>query len=115
MRRIRNSVDSEKFIDGVCFIYKVNEFNEIDEDSGIRLNFGCRNLTYKRILEAAQVQTSYSKVIGVPLIHPECFGGYRCVSIEGIKYRIETIQEIYTAVPPTAVMGLNRWDIETAI
>lgn len=115
MKRIENSIRSEKFGDGICYIYKVDDNDEIIEESGLRLNFGERNLTYKRILEAAQIQCSYTKVIGVPLIRPECYGGYRCIGIEGTKYRIETVQEIMTASPPTAVIGLSRWGIETRI
>ncbi len=115
MRRIDNALKSEHFGSGFVYLYPTDRRGEIDEGKGIRQCYGIRNLTYKRIAEARQIQSEYSKVIGVPLITPGCYGNMRCAVIGGAKYRIETVQEIYTAVPPTAVIGLSDWESDTRI
>lgn len=113
MRRIDNTLGSESYRDGIVWLYPLSRKGEPDTERGIRLSYGERNLTYKRILEARQVQSEYSRVIGVPLIMPGGYGKMRCAAIGGIMYRIETVQEIHTAIPPTAVLGLSDWDIST--
>lgn len=110
MRKLKNTLEAEKYNDGILWLYPVSKKGVPDKEAGIRLNFGERNLTYKRIFEARQIQTEYSRVISVPLIAPNKYGKMRCAEIGGRMYRIETVQEIHTAVPPTAVLGLAEWD-----
>ncbi len=115
MRRLKNNLESEQFADGIVWLYPVTKMGEPDTAKGIRLNFGHRNLTYKRIAEARQIQSEYSRIISVPLIAPGCYGKMRCASICGKYYRIETVQEISTAAVPMAMLGLSDWDIDTRV
>ena len=114
MRRLKNSIESERFNDGVVYVYPVDSMGDIIEDKGLRLFYGERNLSYKRIMEARQTQSEYTKIIAVPLIRCR-LGEMRCAVIYGRKYRIESIQEIYTSVPSAAVMALSDWDIDTNV
>lgn len=114
MRKLNNSIMSEKFLDGVVHVYPLDRLGEIDEEHGLRFFFGERNLTYKRIMEARQIQSEYARVIAIPLLIGK-LGKMRCAVISGRKYRIETVQEIHTTLPPVAVLGLSDWEIDTQI
>lgn len=113
MKKIQNSLKSECFKDGIVWFYPLTKKGEPDSGRGMRLYFGERNLTYKRIFEARQLQTSYSRVISVPLVSPGFLGKMRCAVIGTDSYRVESVQEIYTAAPPCAVIGLSERNIET--
>ena len=113
LRRINNTLASEHFSDGIAYLYQLRSDGEPDEGSRIRRFFGERNITYKRIAEARQIMTEYSRIIGIPLTAQGAYANIRCARIGDRLYRVETVQEIFTAVPPVAVMALSDWDIET--
>ncbi len=112
MKKIQNSLKSECFKDGIVWFYPLTKKGEPDKGKGIRLYFEERNLTYKRIFEARQLQTSYTRVISVPMVKPGFLGKMRCAVIGKNTYRLESVQEIYTAAPPCAVIGLSEKSIE---
>lgn len=114
MKKPNNSISSEKLNDGVCYVYPVDRNDDIVEDEGLRLFFGERNLTAKRIYEARQMQMEYSRIIAVPLIRGK-LDKIKCCIIYGRRYRIESIQEIHTSLPAVAVLGLSEWDIDAVI
>lgn len=115
MKKIQNSLKSECFKDGVVWFYPLTKKGEPDKEKGIRLYFEERNLTYKRIFEARQLQTSYARVISVPMVKPGFLEKVRCAVINGDAYRVESVQEIYTAAPPCAVIGLSERSFETRL
>ena len=113
MRRLNNTLSSEHFSDGIVYLYPLRRDGEPDEDAKIKRYFGERNITYKRILEARQIMSEYSRIICVHLTETGAYGRIRCAKIGSRLYRVETVQEIVTAVPPAAIISLSDWDIDT--
>jgi hypothetical protein len=115
LKKIRNSLDAECFKDGIVWFYPLTRKGEPDKEKGRRFYFAERNLTFKRIFEARQIQAEYTRVICVPLTAPGFLGKMKCAVIGGKTYRLESVQEIYTAFPPCAVVGLSDRNIDTRL
>ena len=115
MRRLDNTLSSEHFNDGIVYLYPLRRDGEPEEDARIKRYFGERNMTYKRIMEARQLMAEYSRIICVPLTAQGAYGNIHCARIGSKLYRVETVQEIVTSVPPVTVIALSDWDIETRV
>lgn len=111
MRRLKNAIESDSFNDGIVWAMPYTDSGDPDREKGIRLHFGNRSLTFKRIFEARQIQANITRVIAVPLPFPllENLRKCKCADIGGKIYKIELLQEIVSAVPPTAVLSLSEW------
>ena len=57
MRKIENSIKTEYFADGIVYLYPLTNVGEPDEGRKLKRYFGERNMTYKRIMDAMQVQS----------------------------------------------------------
>lgn len=115
MRRLNNTISSEHFTDGIVYLYPLKSNGEPDEGGEIKRFYGERNMTYKRIMEARQIMTEYSRIICVPLTGAGCYGSIRCAKICGRLYRVETVQEIVSAFPPAAVLALSDWNVDSFV
>ncbi len=115
MRIINNSIESRHFKDGIALLCPVNRQGEPDEEKGLKRWFENRNLSYKRIAEARQVQSDYSRVIAVQLSAPKEYGRIRAVKADGKFYRVEQVEEIFTATPPAAEIALSDWESNVRI
>ncbi len=113
VKRLENSISSNRFTDGTVTLYPLTQLGEPDEENSSTMYFQERNLTYKRIMEAYQIQLSYTRSIAVQLT--EKIKTYKCAEIRGNKYRIENAQEIYTSIPPIAVLNLSDWESDYRI
>lgn len=104
MRRLKNAIESDSFNDGFVWAMPYTGSGEPDRENGIRLHFGNRSLSFKRIMEARQIQANITRVIAVPIPFPliDKLRKCRCADIGGKIYKIELLQEIVSAVPPTA-------------
>lgn len=112
MKKIKNSIESVQFNDGFLYMCRLSDNGDIDYASKRLYYYGIRNLTQKRLDEAAQLQTQYDLAVHIPL---EAAGVYRkddCALIRGVTYRIMSIQEVYTTNPPIAVVTLSVWEME---
>ena len=111
MRRLKNRIESDSFNDGSVWLMNYNDDGEPDRERALRLHFGNRSLSFKRILEARQIQAEISRVIAVPFPFPmaDRLRACKCADISGKLYRIAILQEIISAVPPTAVISLSEW------
>lgn len=111
MRKLKNRIESDSFNDGFVWVMPYTDDGEPDRGKALRLHFGNRSLSFKRILEAKQIQADISRVIAVPIPFPmaDRLRACKCADIGGKVYRIEIIQEIISAVPPTAVLSLSEW------
>lgn len=115
MRKIENSIKTEYFADGIVYLYPLTNVGEPDGGRKLKRYFGERNMTYKRIMDAMQVQSEYSRLICVPLTGAGAYGKIRCAEISGRRYRVESVQEISSALPPVAILSLSDWDADTRI
>lgn len=112
MKKIKNSLDSVQFNDGLLYLCRLSDTGEIDYHSQRLYYYGVRNLSQKRLDEAAQIQAQYDLVVHIPL---EVVNAYRkddCAIIGGVTYRIMSLQEIFTSNPPIAVLALSVWEME---
>lgn len=111
MKRMKNAIESDSFNDGFVWAMPYSDDGEPDREKAVRLHFGNRSLTFKRILEARQIQAEITRVIAVPLPFPliDRLRKCKCADIGGKVYKIEIMQEIISAVPPTVVLSLSEW------
>ena len=83
LRRINNTLASEHFSDGIAYLYQLRSDGEPDEGSRIRRFFGERNITYKRIAEARQIMTEYSRIIGTGSVCEHTLRPHRRQAVQG--------------------------------
>jgi len=111
MRRLKNAIGSDSFGDGIVKAMPYSSDGTPDREKGISLRFGNRSLSFKRIYEARQIQADICRVIAVPVPFPmiERLRACQCADIGGKVYKIELMQEILSAMPPTVVISLSEW------
>ncbi|MCM1523814.1 MAG: hypothetical protein NC120_05090 [Ruminococcus sp.] len=112
MKKIKNSIESVQFNDGFLYLCRLNDNGDIDYASKRLYYYGIRNLTQKRLDEAAQLQEQYDLAVHIPLESVGACRTYDCVLLRGVTYRIMKVQEVYTTNPPIAILTLSVWEME---
>lgn len=101
----KNLRDVQKvFTDGICYVYDIVERNVIKEVG--KFYFSDETYSMERLIESHTVNDGILKVIGVVsnnLINPSAI-----INIDGINYRIATIQEKNYNKPVWYKIGLTR-------
>lgn len=110
--KIENDLKSITFNDGYLYLCRLNDDAEPDYKTKKLFYFGLRNLSQKRLEEAAQIQAQYDMVVHIPL---QAIQGYKKDDVAIIRdqtYRIESIKEYVTTSPRIAVLALSKWEMD---
>lgn len=105
MKIIIDGIKFESFSDGVCNIYTTDE-EGIRIDKHTNLCFGNRVLGYGRVFEAKAHQIEVNRVIRIPNI--QGVDNYDYVEIDGTKYGVKLVQNIYNTNPPSIDLTLDK-------
>ena len=109
---IKNSINSVVFNDGFLYLCRLNDDAEPDYSSQRLYYFGIRNISQKRLAEAAQLQAQCDMVVHIPLEAMQSYKKDDVAIVRGQTYRIESVQEIYTSSPKIAVLTLSKWEMD---
>lgn len=110
--KIENTIKSVTFTDGYLYLCRLNDDGEIDYKSKRLFYFGIRNLSQKRLDEAAQIQAKYDMIVHIPLEAMQAYKHDDACIIRDQIYRIESVQEIYTTNPKIAILALSKWEMD---
>lgn len=110
--RIENSIKSPVFNDGYLYLCQLSDDGTPDYKSKRLYYYGLRNLSQKRLEEAAQIQAQYDMVVHIPLEAMQSYSKDDVAIIRDQCYRIESLQEIYTTMPHIAVLALSKWEMD---
>ncbi len=100
-----NGIEFESFNDGICNIYSEDEENA-RTNKYVALGFSNRILGYGRVFGAKAYQIEVNRVIRIPKL--QGINNYDFVEIEGVKYGVKLVQEIYDANPESIDLTLDK-------